>query len=199
MNGIEKIAARIEADAQAEIAALQASADAECAAITAEYEEKAREIYEQRMKKGSAECEMRVQRLGATADMEARKAILAFKQEMVSEAFDKAVQAIVSLPREDYIRFLAATAAAASDKGQEELVFNLRDRSELGQAVVSRANAILKEKGKPAGLRLSADTAHILGGLLVRSGDIEVNCAADIMVRQCRDRLASQVAAVLFA
>ena len=105
MNGIDKIAARIQADAQAEIDALNAETEATCAALTAEYEAKARAVYDERMKKGSAECETRVQRLGATADMEARKAILAFKQEMVSEAFEKAVQAIIDLPADKYIEF----------------------------------------------------------------------------------------------
>ena len=199
MNGIEKIAARIQADAQAEIAALNAETDSTCAAIAAEYEAKAKAAYDERMKKGSAECETRVQRLGATADMEARKAILAFKQEMVTEAFDKAVQAIVGLPADKYVEFLASTAAAASDNGMEELVFNDSDRKAHGEAVAKRANAILKEKGIQARLTVAAETADIPGGLLVRHGDIEVNCAADIMVRQCRDRLASQVAAILFA
>ena len=138
-----------------------------------------------------------MQRLGATADMEARKAILAFKQEMVSEAFEKAVQAIVSMPADKYIEFLASTAAAASDNGYEELVFNASDRKAHGEAVAKRANAILKEKDVQARHTLPAQTAHIRGELLVRHGDIEVNCAADTLVRQCRDRLASQVARLL--
>ena len=199
MNGIEKIAARIEADAQAEIDALKAETDAACAAIAAEYEAKAQAAYTERMKRGSAECETRVQRLGATADMEARKAILAFKQEMVSEAFNKAVAAITGLPRDQYIEFLASTAAAASDNGYEELVLNENDRKAVGSDVEKRANAILKAKGVDAHLSISAETADIPGGLLVRHGDIEVNCAVDILVRQCRDRLASQVANILFA
>ena len=199
MNGIDKIAARIQADAQAESDALNAETDAACAQLTAEYEAKARAVYDERMKKGSAECETRAQRLGAAADMEARKAILAFKQEMVSEAFEKAVQSIIGLPADKYIEFLASTAAAASDNGTEELVFNAADRKAHGEAVAKRANAILREKGAQAHLSVSADTADIPGGLLVRHGDIEVNCAADIMVRQYRDRLASQVAKMLFA
>lgn len=197
MNGIEKIAARIEADAKAEIDALSAEADATCAAIAAEFEAKAAEAYEKRMERGKADCEIRVQRLGATADMEARKAILAFKQEMVSEAFAKAVDAIVALPREEYIEFLASQAAAASSNGMEELVFSERDQA-VGEAAAKRANAILKEKGIEAHLSVSAETADIPGGLILRHGDIEVNCAADTLVQLYRNRLAGQVAGILF-
>lgn len=197
MNGIEKIAARIEADAKAEIDALNAEAEAQCAAITAEAEAKAAEAYEKRIARGKAECEVRVQRLGATADMEARKSILAFKQEMVSEAFAKAVDAIITLPKEEYIEFLASQAAAASSNGYEELVFSERDQA-VADAAAKRANAILKEKGREAHLSVSAETAEIPGGLILRHGDIEVNCAVDTLVGLYRSRLAGQVAGILF-
>ena len=197
MNGIEKIAARIEADAKAEIEALNAETEAQCAAISAEAQAKAAEAYEKRMAKGRAECEVRVQRLGATADMEARKAILAFKQEMVGEAFAKAVDAIVNLPKEEYIEFLASQAAAASSNGYEELVFSQRDQA-VAKAAAKRANAILQEKGKEAHLSVSSETADIPGGLILRHGDIEVNCAADTLVGLYRNRLAGQVAGILF-
>ena len=72
MNGIDKIAARIEADAAAEIEALNAETEAQCAAIMAEAEAKAAEAYARRMAKGRADCELRSQRLGAAADMESR-------------------------------------------------------------------------------------------------------------------------------
>lgn len=197
MNGIEKIAARIEADAKAEIDVLNAETDAQCAAITAEAEAKAAEAYEKRMAKGKADCEVRVQRLGATADMEARKAILAFKQEMVGEAFAKAIEAIIALPKEEYVEFLASQAAAASSNGYEELVFSERDQA-VAEAAAKRANAILKEKGKEAHLSVSAETAEIPGGLILRQGDIEVNCAVDTLVGLYRNRLAGQVAGILF-
>ncbi len=197
MNGIEKIVARIEADTKAEIDAINAEADAQCAAIQAEFEAKAAEAYEKRMAKGKADCAIRAQRLGATADMEARKSILAFKQEMVSEAFAKAVEAIANLPEEEYIAFLAEQAAAASSNGYEELIFSERDRA-AGEAAAKRANAILKEKGREAHLTVSAESALIPGGLILKQGDIEVNCAADTLVQLYRNRLASQVAGILF-
>lgn len=197
MNGIEKIAARIEADAAAEIEAINAETEAKCAAIMAEAEAKAAEVYAQRMAKGRADCELRAQRLGATADMESRKAILAFKQSMISEIFDKAVEAILTLPREEYVEFLASQAAAASSSGYEELVFAPCDRP-VADAAAKRANAILKEMGREAHLSVSADDADIPGGLILRQGDIEVNCAADTLVAVHRNRLASSVAGILF-
>ena len=146
MNGIEKITARLTRDAQVEIDALNAETDAQCAAILAEAEAKAAEAYEKRMEKGRADCAARSERMAATADMEQRKAALAFKQEMVGEAFEKATEAIVNLPEEEYIAFLAALAAEAAITGEEEMVLSAADKARLGSAVVKAANALLKQK-----------------------------------------------------
>ena len=199
MNGIEKITARLEADAQAEIDALNAETDAVCDQIREEYEAKALEAYTKRKAKGEADCAARVERLSATADMETRKSVLAFKQEMVSEAFEKAVQSIIDMPKADYVEFLAAQAAKAALYGTEELVLNERDRKAVGHDVEKRANVLARERGLHGGLTLSEETADIRGGLLLRQGNIEVNCAVETLMGLYRSSLATQVANILFA
>ncbi len=198
MNGIEKITARLTRDAQVEIDALNAETDAQCAAILAEAEAKAAEAYEKRMEKGRADCAARSERMAATADMEQRKAALAFKQEMVGEAFEKATEAIVNLPEEEYIAFLAALAAEAAITGEEEMVLSAADKARLGSAVVKAANALLKQKKGRGTVTLAEETADIPGGFILRSGNIEVNCAVDTLVQMHRASLSSQVAEILF-
>lgn len=199
MNGIEKITARLTADAQAEIDALNAETDAACAAITAEYEAKAQEAYDKRMTRGTADCQSRTERMGATADMEIRKSVLAFKQEMVSEAFEKALAAIVAMPKAEYAAFLASQAAKASVYGSEEIVLNARDRKEVGSETLKLANALMRERGVHGGLTLAEETADICGGVIVRQGNIEINCSVETLVLLHRSELASQVANILFS
>ncbi len=199
MNGIEKITARLEADAKAEIDLINAEADAVCAQIREEYEAKAHEAYTKRKAKGEADCAARTERLSATADMETRKSVLAFKQEMVSQAFEKAVQAVIDMPRADYVEFLAFQAAKASLYGSEEIVLNARDRKAVGTDVEKRANALVRQRGLHGGLTLSEETADIRGGLLLRQGNIEVNCSVETLVGLYRSSLATQVANILFA
>ena len=195
MKGIEKIVSRLEADAQAELDALAAQSRSECDAIRAEYGEKAKNAYDARAKAGKEACALRGERLASSADMEAKKALLAFKQQMVSEVFEQAAQRLVKLPREKYISFLAAQAAKAA-RGGEELVFNAKDAKEIGKDVVAAANKLL---GGKAELKLSRQTRDIPGGLIVKQGDIEANCAVDMLVTLRRSDLASQVAEILFA
>lgn len=199
MNGIERITARLEADAQAEIDALNGETAAQCEAIRAEYAAKAQAEYEKRVKEGTKSCELRAQRLESTAEMEAKKSILAFKQEMVSAAFTAAAEKMIHMPKEEYVAFLASQAAKAVATGEEVLIFNSRDAGAVGEAVAKKANALLKEKGLRGSLSVSAETRDIPGGVIVKQGDIEVNCSVDTLVQLYRDQLASQVAEILFA
>ncbi|MGI6029492.1 MAG: V-type ATP synthase subunit E [Candidatus Heteroscillospira sp.] len=193
MNGIEKITARILADAQTEADAVKAEAEARCAQIRGEYDKKAQEEYWRLVRSGVADCEARVQRLGRTAEMEAKKNLLALKQELVSAAFDQAVEQVRAMPQEQYVEFLARLAAKASDSKGEELVMAPRDAG-LGEAVAESANELLGG-GK---LRYDGATREMLGGVVLRDGDIEINCSIETLVAQYRYELASQVAEVLF-
>ncbi len=199
MNGIEKISARLIADAEREIAALNEETKSKCDEIRAEYERKAQEEYSSRMAEGVRQCATRAERLGSAAEMEAKKAILAFKQEMVAKAFADAAERLANLPREEYIAFLAGQAAAAAASGSEELIFNERDKAAVGADVAKAANALLKDKGFPGALTVSDETRGISGGVIVRKGNIEVNCAVETLVQLRRSELASQVAEILFA
>lgn len=199
MNGIDKITARLEADAQSEINAMNAEIAAQCEEIKKQYEKSAQEEYARRIQAGTKACEDRVQRLGSAADMEAKKFILSFKQEMVGKAFDRAAEAICKMPRAEYIAFLAAQAARASVYGTEELIFSAADREKVGADAVKAANALLSAAGKTGKLTVSEETREMSGGVIVKQGDIEVNCAVDTLVQISRSELASQVAEILFA
>ena len=151
------------------------------------------------MAEGVKAAETRLQRLGSAAEMEAKKSILAFKQEMVAKAFADEETALANLPEEQYVQFLASQAARAASSGTEELIFNARDQKAVGDKVAKAANALLVRRGVRGGLTVSADTRAVSGGVIVRQGNIEVNCAVETLVQLRRSELASQVAEILFA
>lgn len=198
MNGIEKITARIAAEAKAQADAIIAEAEAKCAAIAAESDKKAQEQYWELIRVGTKDCEAMVEHRTRTAEMEAKKVLLAAKQEQVSKSFDKAKELLANLPEEDYVKLLAGLARNASSNGQEELVFNERDKAAVGKAVAKAANELLKADGKNGMLTVSEETRDIKGGFVLKFGGIEVNCSIDTLVDMQRDRAASDVAAVLF-
>ena len=103
MKGTEKIIAHIRADAEAQAAAIIAQAEQQCAAVREDYDKQAKESYGAKIRAGVKACEDRVSGMERIAQMEARKGVLALKQEMVSASFDKACEMVVALPQAQYI------------------------------------------------------------------------------------------------
>ena len=198
MTGIEKITARIEADAQAEVARIKAAADERCAELRAEYEKKAQEAYWERIRAGVKECESRVDRMGRLAQMESKKSVLGLKQSMVNEAFDRAVERICNLPTDEYIEAMAALAAKSAVSGAECVILSERDRDRCGETLVAAANAKLAEQGRPANLTLSPELGEMKAGFLLREGDVSVNCSVEVLAELCRSEMAAKVASALF-
>ena len=194
MKGTEKIIAHIQADAKAQADAILKEADEKCAGIRAGYERQAKEAYAERIRAGVKANQDRLDSMDRLAKMEGRKTILALKQEMVAESFDLAADKLVKLPEAEYIALLAKLAAKASVTGDEEIVLNARDRKAVGAKVVEAANKALTG-GK---LTLSEKTGDFKGGLILRRGNIEANCTAELLVDLCRDEMAAELAGVLF-
>ncbi len=195
MKGTEKIIAHIQADAKAQADAILAQAEEKCAEIRKDYEQKAKEAYAERIRAGVKTNQDRLDSIDRLAKMEGRKTVLADKQKMVEESFSLAVDKIVSMPEAEYTAFLANLAAKASVTGNEEVVLNARDRKTVGENVVTAAN----KKIKGGKLTLCKETGDFKGGLILRRGNIEVNCTVELLVDLCRDEMAAKVAGVLFS
>ena len=194
MKGTEKIIAHIQADAKAQTDAILAQAEDKCAEIRAAYEQQAKDAYAERIRAGVKANQDRLDSMNRLASMEGRKSLLALKQEMVAESFDLAVDKLTKLPAKEYTAFLAKLAAKASVTGDEEIVLNAHDRKAYGSEVVEAANKALGN-GK---LTLSEKTGDFKGGLILRRGNIEANCTAELLVDLCRDDMAAELAGVLF-
>lgn len=195
MKGTEKIIAHIQSDAKAECDVILARAQEQADAIRAEYARKAADAYAERIRMGVKATAGEADSAARLDRMEAKKTLLALKQEMISRSFDEAEKKLVSLPDEQYVALLARLAAQAAVTGEEELILNAADRARVGEAVVKAANARL---GKTGALRLSDTEGEFDGGLIVKRGNIEVNCTAGLLVELCRGDMSAAIAGVLF-
>ena len=193
MNGIDTILRRLDTDAKAEADAVLKKARQEAADITARYQAQAAQEAARLAARNEKAAEEREERLVSAAQMEGRKTILAAKQTVMEQVYDKALEKLLSLPRTLYIEVLAALLAQASPEGRGEAIFSAADRETAGQAAVDAANA--KTGGH---LMLSAETAPIRGGFLLRQGSVEVNCAFETLVRLQKTETAGLVARKLF-
>ncbi|WP_294512005.1 V-type ATP synthase subunit E family protein [uncultured Intestinimonas sp.] len=205
MNGIEKITGQIDADVQKEIDAALDQARAQAQEIEARYESQAQTQAEAIRRKGEQDAALRQERLVDVAKLEARKTILAARQDMVGQAFDLALKKLLELPDQEYIALLAKLAVAASRTGHEQVIFSQKDRSRYGKQVVTMANDMLAKKAGPradesAGrLTLAEESRPMAGGLILRDGRVETNCSFEVLIHLQRDALSAEVARALFA
>jgi len=198
MNGIEKITERIAQDAQAEVAKVETEAKAQADAINAKYAAQAESERQSLLAAAHARADERMERLDSAAQMEAKKMLLAAKQEMLDKAFELALNKLTQLPEGEYVELLAKLAANSAATGEEQLILSQADRTRYGVKAATRANELLAKEGKKASLTLSEATRDIKGGLLLSDGAVEVNCAFETLVRLSRNEVVQEVAKALF-
>ena len=199
MKGTEKIIAHIRSDAQVQADATLAQAEQQCAEIREDFDRRAKELYGEMIRTGVRDCEDKSESIDRIARMEARKGMLAVKQEMVAASFDRARDKIIGMPDDLYVDFLAKLACSASVSGDEQIVLNARDREKVGAKTVDEANALLKMAGKKAGLTLAEECGDFAGGLILKRGNVEDNCTVELLIDLCRGEMSSKVAEVLFS
>lgn len=228
MDGIEKITQRILEDARREAEDIAAQARQKADEITRQYARQAEQEAQAILNRGEKAAAERLERLESAAGMERSKMLLAAKQQVLAEAFEKALNDLCSLPEQDYIALLAALAVKAAHSGKEQLIFSATDRARVGKQVVMAANELLVKDAVPAlpdalseskvgaflgkvvqntaamvtgtgMLTLSEQTRNIRGGFIMSDGDVEVNCAFETLVRMQREKLEKEVADILFA
>ena len=227
MDGMEKITARIQEDADREIAAMNAQTDGQIAALHAQAQAQAEQERQTILARGQRAAAERLERLKSAAQMERRKLELAARQEVLSEAFDQALERLCTLPDEEYIQLLTALVLRAVTTGREQLIFSQKDRSRIGKAVVVAANEAMVKQVAPelpdsladskvgaflgkvvnsaaaqitgtGLLTLSEETRPIQGGFILTDGPVEVNCSFEAMLRLQREQLEKPAAEILF-
>lgn len=199
MKGIENIIEKIAGEAAAYAADTEAKARAEAGALRAEYAERARRVYDELVERGTEQAAEIEHRHRAVARLEQRKRILGKKQELISEAFSQAMARLRNLEDEDYADLLTRLAARHAISGREQIILSAADRARHGAHVAREANRLLQEAGRPAGLTLAEEARELGGGLVLRDGDVEINCTLSTIVHMLREELAPDVAATLFA
>ena len=194
MNGIEKITQRIASEAQAEIDRILGDARDEADRIAESYRAQADGEAAELNARNEKNAAEREERLVSAAQMEARKVLLAAKQEMVEKAYIQALDKLCAMPEEQYVAVLADLLVKASSNGKEEAVFSKEDREQAGKAAVEKANQL---SGKQ--ILLSEETQPIRGGFILKDKNVEVNCTFETLVRLQKAETAGAVVKTLFA
>ena len=220
MTGLDKIIDRILGDAKEKARDMLERAGTECRAMAEEYAARAEDIRAKITEDAERRGEAIVSRARSASAMERRSLLATTRAALIDEAFELARTEVLDTDfgkyRELLIALLAGAlfneaknadrAAAFGDEVAEfdlfEVLFNEKDRATYGEAVVEgakRATRGIIGHARANKVCLSEETADIDGGLILRAGDVEINCSLSMLIQEMRRALESKISAILFA
>lgn len=198
MSGAEKLKDKIMEEARLQAEAILKKAEDEAAALIDAAEKEAAAKREEIIEKAKLEAVEVKKRLIAVSELESRKQKLKAKQEMVDEAFSKALDKLGKLPQVEYQTILSEMIVNSITSGDEEIILRPSDKTQLSRDFIDDINKKLAAKGIKGNVRLSEESRDIKSGFILKSGDIEINNSFEAIIRMKRDEIEPDVIKMLF-
>lgn len=198
MSGAEKLKEKIimEAEIQEKLLLEEAQQRAEIIVAGGEREGTAKK--DALLAQARAQAEERKRRALTIAQLDARKQVLAAKEELIEDTFNQALVRLQELDRDRYRELVLPMILAASQRGDEELIVAPGQRDHFDASFLEKINESLRGQGKKGGIVLSGETRPLKGGFILRAGEVEFNNSFDSLLRMQRDLLEPAVAGMLF-
>lgn len=204
-SGTDKIVSSIMSEAQEKADIIIQNANAEVSTINARAEKTAEAEKSKILENGKKQSDMRYQQIISEAKMNARRAELGAKEEVIEAAFTKAseeLKAKASSYNDEYSQSLIANIKeAASEIGGGDLIVQLNgaDSSKIENKLSELSSDISREIGTSTTLKLG-EPIEAIGGAIVKTsnGYIEVNNTIESRLDRFKSVLRSEVASILF-
>lgn len=197
MTGLEKIINKIECDSaqkcsdiitaaqkQAEEIAVRAIADGET--LIAYANETARH-----------QAKETIRMANSSAAQKAKQIILAARVEALNETFSAAAHALNQLPVKDYFNSLLLLAVKNAVPGKGEMRLSTTDLERLPQGFQTDLNNALKDISKK--ITISNQPVEIGQGFVLVYGDVEINCAFNVLLDANREELKEIICSIIFS
>ena len=200
-SGTDKIVSSIMSEAQGKADVIIQDANAEVSQIQAKAEKTAEVEKAKILENGNKQSDMRYQQIISEAKMNARRAKLGAKEEVIEAAFNQAtgeLKAIAAEGNEDYKDSLSKMIKEAADEiGSDDLIIHLNEadtnkfKQDLSSADSFEIDGIKFTLGEPI---------DAIGGAILKTsnGDIEVNNTIEARLERFKSILRSEVADILF-
>ena len=203
-SGTDKIVSSIMSEAQEKADVIIQDANAEVSQIQANAEKTAEAEKLKIIENGKKQSDMRYQQIISEAKMNARRAKLGAKEEVIDAAFNQAtgeLKAIAADGNDDYKDSLSKMIKEAADEiGRDDLIIHLNeaDTNNFKQDLSSTGST---DSFELEGVKFTlGEPIDAIGGAILKSsdGDIEVNNTIEARLERFKGILRSEVAEVLF-
>ncbi len=194
MSGIDRINKKILNQAELQAKNRISYAEEEADKALKSLEKRFERTLEHEMKKAEDLGKETAARIIANARLEGRKKKLEARQDTINQVFDRVAAEMAGLPAEKYIDFLCNLAVPVLDDNENSIILSEKDKGKIGEEIVKAIAS--KAPGKK--VSLSDETVKTAGGLIVKSGDIQINLTLESILRLEREKLESDVVKILF-
>ena len=200
-SGTDKIVSSIMSEAQEKADVIIQDANANVSEITAKAEKTAEAEKIKILENGKKQSDMRYQQIISEAKMNARRAELGAKEEVIEAAFAKATEQLkneASSNTEDYKDSLSLMIKEAADEiaGKDLIIqLNEADTKEMKDQLSGSSTFQIEDITFTLGEPIDA-----IGGAILKTsnGDIEVNNTIEARLDRFKSILRSEVAEILF-
>ena len=191
MNGGEKILNRIKSDSDKNVAEILSKADDECRDIMEQAEiqaEKAAKIVTD-----NADIKRLQFRKSSKsrAELEIRNSVLKQRRIEIDKTIDETLSYLLNLNDNEYFSYIYKLAATLKGKSGV-IMLNAKDLDRLPD------DFIVNVKNAGLDVELEDKAVDIIGGFILKNGDIEENMAFDALIMSKRDSLEDMINRELF-
>lgn len=196
--GAEKIVEKILQDARDKAQEISSSAQAEAGKIVAAANKAAEGKKTVSLAAGEKEAALTKQRIVASAHMEAKKLLLQTKQDLLSAAFDAALETIKKMDNIQFERLMTNLMINLVETGDEVAIINEADKKRLSPEFLYYVNRTVAKEQVPCNVTMSDEARDIPSGFILKRGDVEINATFEALLRQKKDALSAEVVKILF-
>ena len=204
-SGTDKIVESIKSEAQEKADKIIQDAEAEVAVIISNAEKTAEAEQNKILDNGKKQSDMKYQQIISEAKMNARRAELGAKEEVIEAAFAKATEDLKAKTSNDDAEYteslIKMIEEAANELGGGDLVIHVKE-SDIAkvEGQLRKLSADLATKTGVSTTLVMGEPINAIGGAILKTknGDIEVNNTIESRLDRFKGLLRSEVANVLF-
>jgi V/A-type H+-transporting ATPase subunit E len=198
MANINNLTSKILMDAEERKDSILTAAEDEKVDIISKKNNSAKSLEETMLDKAKGEAQARKERIVSGALLKARNEKLKAKQAMIKEVFEKSIEELCNLSKDEFTTFLKNSILSLDLVGDEKLILNEEGKRIVDEVLVKEINNALVSKGKKGELTIDLQTRNFKGGFILERQGIEMNNTFEALVNSLKDDLEFEVAKELF-
>lgn len=219
MTGLEKIVERIQDEARERASLTLQNAEKEATALAKDYAARSEQARMRIEKEGLEAAQALLNAARAETEKTHTEILQSTRTTLIDEAFARAQREICGTDYGKYRELLGALLTSALMEqhrteqqsiafGDEvepferfEVLMNAADRERFGTQVISDVRRTVERRigaQKASKIALGEESVNITGGLILRFGDVELNCTLDVLMADMRRKLTPRVTDILF-